>query len=99
MRRNQFTVDAESVQGNADAKVTFKALKVGQHREYLTTKMTDLELLKAHLLGWAGIVGDDEKPLPSPEDQPDILDELYLQEVVSFVKLLFKGPDEDGPKN
>ena len=99
MRRNQFTVDAESVQGNVDATVTFRALKVGQVHKYRTTEMTDRDLLEAHVLSWAGIIDDDEKPLPSPADQPDILDELYLQEVVAFVKLLFKGPDEVSAKN
>lgn len=98
-RRSEFTVDAESAQGNPGAEVTFRALKVGQVREYRETTMTDLALLKAHVLGWAGMVDDDEKPLPSPADQPDILDELYLHEVVEFVKLLFKGPDETTAKN
>ena len=50
-RRSQFTVDAETIQGNEGATVTFKALRVREMREYRATEMTDRDLLEAHVLG------------------------------------------------
>ena len=99
MRRNQFTVDAESVQGNAGAEVTFKALLVADLAEYRTTSMSDRELVEAHLLDWKGIVDDDDKPLPSPKDEPGIIGKLYTHELQQIARLLFVGPDETTPKN
>lgn len=98
-RRSEFTVDAESVQGNAGTTVTFRALKVGEMHVYRTTDRTDRDVLKAQILGWVGIIDDDEKPLPSPADQPDIVDELYMHEQQAMVRLLFQGPDGDSAKN
>ena len=69
-RRKTFTVDAESVQGNEGAEVTFRALKVRELREYRETAMTDTELLQGHITAWSGIVDDNGKDLPSPADDP-----------------------------
>lgn len=99
MRKNQFTVDAESVQGNAGAEVTFRALKVREVTEYRTTSMTDAELLAAHVVAWSGMVDDDGNDLPSPADEPGILGELYVHEQQRLAQLLFQGPDGDSAKN
>jgi hypothetical protein len=99
MRRNQFTVDAESVQGNEGATVTFRALKVRTIREYRETEMTDADLLEAHIISWSGIVDDDGKDLPRPVDGKAVLGELYVHEQVALARLLFQGPDGPEAKN
>jgi hypothetical protein len=98
MRRNQFVVDAESVQGNAGAEVTFRALKVRVLREYRSTGMTDADLLERHVVDWSGFEDDNGKPLPSPKDEPEVLGELYLHEQ-RLAQLLLQGPDGDAAKN
>jgi hypothetical protein len=99
MRRNQFTVDAESVQGIAGAEVTFRCLKVRDVREYQGTGMTDADLIKRHVLSWSGIVDDEGHELPSPSDEPDVLGELYVHEQLALARLLFQGPDGEAAKN
>lgn len=100
MRRSTFTVDAESVQGNAGASVTFRPMTVGEMREYRTNdKITDSDELKARVIAWSGIVDDDEHEMPCPADQPDIVDALYLHEQRALMRLLFAGPDVPQPKN
>ena len=98
-RRSQFTVNAEAIQGNEGATVTFKALRVREMREYRATEMTDRDLLEAHVLGWVGIVDDAGQPLPSPADDPEVLGELYIHEQQALARLLFQGPDGDSAKN
>jgi len=98
-RGAQFTVDAESVQGNEGATVTFSALKVREWREYRTTEMTDIDLVRAHVVAWSGIVGDDGKELPSPADEPTVIDELYMHEQAALARLLWQGPLGDSAKN
>ena len=99
MRRNQFTVNAESIQGNAGAEVTFKGLLVEELAEYRATNMTDRQLVEAHLVDWKGIVDDNDKPLPSPKDEPGIIGKLYTHGLTQIARLLFQGPDEISPKN
>ena len=99
MSRNQFVVSAESVQGNAGAEVTFKALKMREVREYRTLGISDGEVLKEHLMSWSGFVDDNDKALPSPADDPEVLGELYLHEQQALARLLFQGPDEENAKN
>jgi hypothetical protein len=100
MRRYKtFTVDAESVQGNAGASVTFRTLKVRTVSEYNTTEMTDEDLLRQQIESWSGFEDDEGRELPSPSDEPDILGELYLPEKTTLLRLLFRGPDEDTAKN
>jgi len=98
-RRNEFTVDATSVQGNAGATVTFKALKVREVNEYRETDLTDLDLLRGHVLSWSGIVDDEDRDLPDPADEPEILGELYTHEQQALVRLLFQGPNGESAKN
>jgi hypothetical protein len=99
MRRATFTVDARTVQGNEDATVTFKALKVREVREYRESDMTDADLLREHVLSWSGIVDDDGHPLPDPTDEPGVLGELYVHEQAAIARLLFLGPDGADAKN
>ena len=95
MRRNQFTVDAESVQGNAGAEVTFRCLKVREVREWRDDPaQNDTTLLRDHLASWVGIVDDDGEPL----DVGDV-GELYLHEQRALTLLLFAGPDGPAAKN
>ena len=98
-RGSQFTVDAESVQGNEGATVTFRALKVREVNEYRTTEMTDADLLRSHVLSWSGFVDDEGRELPSPADEPDVLGELYVHEQLALSRLLFQGPLGDSAKN
>ena len=99
MRRNQFTVSAESVQGNAGATIVFRSLKVREIREYRESDMTDADLLEKHVLSWTGIVDDAGAELPIPPDEPGILGELYVHEQTVIARLLFQGPDGPEAKN
>ena len=98
-RRNQFVVDAESVQGNEGATVTFHCMKVREMNEYRTTDQTDEDVLRDHVVTWSGIVDDDGHELPSPKDEPGAIGELYLHEQRALVRLLFQGPDGENAKN
>ena len=98
-RRGSFTVDAESVQGNPGAEVTFRALKVREVNEYRNSTQTDEDLLQAHVVSWSGILDDDGHELPSPEDEPGALGELYVHEQFALARLLFAGPDGLSVKN
>jgi len=98
-RRSQFTVNAEAIQGNIGAEVTFRALKVGEAREYRETSMTDQGLLEKHILSWSGFVDDKGNELPCPTDDLSIWDELYVHERIALVHLLYQGPDGDSAKN
>lgn len=99
MRRSTFVADAESVQGNAGATVTFRAVTVGEFAEYRETSMTDREMIAAHVVGWKGIEDDDGHQMPSPADEPDIVGKLYLNELQALARLLFAGPPPIPPKN
>ncbi len=100
MRRNQFTVDAESIQGNAEATVTFRCLKVREVRRYRQDPaFGDHELLEQHIMSWSGIVDDNDRELPNPADDPAVLDELYLHERSQLGTLLFVGPGGPNVKN
>jgi hypothetical protein len=98
-RRSTFTVDASEVQGIEGAEVVFRALKVREFKEYRSTEMTDDDLLAQHLVSWSGFVDDNDKPLPSPADDPGVLGELYLHERSELARLLFQGPDGASAKN
>jgi urate oxidase len=97
MRRNQFTVDAESVQGNAGASVTFNKLLVGEYDEWFdpTSGATDLSVLRSHLVSWEGFEDDNGNALPNPPD----ISSLYLDETKELCKLLLRGPSELSGKN
>ena len=91
-RRSTFEADAESVQGNAGATVTFRAVTVDEFKEYRETSMTDRELLASHVVAWKGIVDDNDQDMPSPADEPGIIGKLYLFELQALARLLFAGP-------
>jgi len=100
MRRNQFVVSAESVQGNAGAEVTFRKVTVGERDRYLEDpEYGDLSIVRDHLLDWVGIVDDEGHELPSPKDEPGVDAALYLDEVGTLARLLFQGPDGISAKN
>ena len=95
MRRNQFTVDAESVQGIEGATVTFRCLKVREVQEWRDDPAQDDEtLLRDHLVAWEGFVDEDGEPLPDAD-----VGELYLHEQRALILLLFQGPDGPNAKN
>lgn len=96
-RRNQFTVGAESVQGNAESSVTFRGLTVAEWDEWFSpvTRTTDADVLRAHLVEWVGFEDEDGNALPNPP----AVDALYLHEVKALCRLLLRGPDELSGKN
>jgi len=95
MRRNQFVCDAESVQGEAGATVTFRCLRVREMREWREdVQQNDETLLRDHLVAWEGIVDDQGEPLPI-----DGAGELYMHEQRALVTLLLQGPDGPEAKN
>ena len=99
-RRNQFTVDAESVQGEAGAEATFSCITIREWREWRDDpKTTDEDLLSEHLVTWSGFVDDEGAELPSPKDEPLIVGELYIHEQRALVLLLLAGPDGESAKN
>ena len=100
MRQSTFTVDAEKVQGNEGATVTFRCLTVRAYREYRASPdIRDYDLVEAHIVSWTGIVGDDGKELPNPKDEPEIVNKLFLHEQGALAILLVQGPDGESAKN
>lgn len=100
MRRSQFTVNAESVQGNAGTEVVYRCLKVREWREWREDPAsTDEDLLRSHLVSWHGFKDDSGAELPSPADEPGSVGELYIHEQRELVRLLLQGPDGDNAKN
>lgn len=97
-RQTTFTVDAESVQGIAGASITFRALKVGEWRTYISTSQTDADLVRDHVLTWT-LVDDEGNQMPDPQDEPDILNDLYIHEQQAIVRLLLQGPGGESAKN
>lgn len=88
-RRNQFIVDAESVQGNAGAEVTFRAIKVREWEAYRTDPEKTLpDLLGEHVIDWSGFTDDDGHTMPSPKDEPGIVGDLYFHEMRELQRLL-----------
>lgn len=100
-RTKTFSVDASSVQGNPDARVTFKAIKRGVWRQYLEDRdFGDDKLASMHIVSWTGFTDDAGEELPSPSEQPDVLDELYQHEIGALARLLAMGPNgPDALKN
>jgi len=92
-RRSTFIADAESVQGNKGATVTFRAITVDEFKDYLAKdEITDKDMLATHVIAWKGIEDDDGNALPVPKDEPGIVGSLYLSELKALSKLLFAGP-------
>jgi len=98
-RRKQFTVDAESVQDEPGATITFRCLKVGEADDYRSNDVTATEFLVQHIVTWAGVKGDNGEDLPSPADEPGIVAALYLHERDAMLRLLWQGPDGESAKN
>ena len=98
-RRSTFIADAESVQGNKGATVTFKAITLDEWDEYVTTPKTDRELLTERVVAWKGIVDDDDFELPSPADDQAIIGKLYTAEKDALMRLLYSGAPAIPVKN
>ena len=99
-RRSTFTVDAESVQGNAGATVTFQRITWGERDRYLNDPdYGDAAMLSEHIVDWHGIEDDDGNEIPSPKDEPGVVAVLYVDEVTALIRLLFQGPSGESAKN
>jgi hypothetical protein len=99
-RRTQFTVDAESVQGNAGATITFSCITIGERKAYLSDPDLDnIDMIRLHTLSWSGIVDNDGNELPDPKDEPDAIDALFMVEMRAINRLMWQGPDGDSAKN
>ena len=100
-RRNAaFTVDAQQVQGNPGATVTFRAVTVGERREYLDSPDVDnVVMLQRHVVSWTGIVGNDDRELPNPADEPQAINALFMHEMNEMHRLLWLGPNGEPSKN
>ena len=100
MRRAQFTVNAEGVQGNVGAEVTFKCLEGGVWRAWRKNPESDnFDLLLPYTLDWHGFTDDKGNELPSPKDEPDIVLKLYMDEQTKLIRLFLQGPDGESAKN
>ena len=97
-RKSTFTVDAESVQGNPGATVTFSMLTVGEWKAY-PQDIIDVDLVTNHVVSWTGIVDNEGDPMPNPADDPGVIDALYLPEQKALARLLWAGPDGESAKN
>jgi len=92
-RRSTFEADAESVQGNKGATVTFRAVTSDEYKEYRgDASMTDREMIVSYVIAWKGIVDDNDHELPCPADEPEIIGKLYLTELRALARLLYNGP-------
>ncbi len=98
-RRSTFIAGAESVQGNAGATVTFRAITLDGWDDYVTSPKTDRELLVEHVIAWKGVVDDDDNALPSPADEPGIIGRLYTAEKAALMRLLYTGAPAIPVKN
>lgn len=100
MRKSSFTVDAESVQGNAGATVTFRKVTVGERARYFEDDdYNDPELIGEHIIDWSGIVDDEGHEIPSPRDEPGVVAALYVDELRRLALLFWQGPEGDNAKN
>jgi hypothetical protein len=93
MRRNQFKVDAESVQGNAGAWVECKAIPLGEYQTWIADSgKGNLELLQEYLIDWGGLEDSDGHEMPSYKAEPDAIKLLYLHEINAIAALVIRGP-------
>lgn len=94
--------DASKVQGEG-AYVIVSGVKVREIRELRKhakdESFDDFEggvgLLAKHVVKW-NFVDDEEKPLPSPKEDPTVIDELTNEEVTFLVDLLMGESGESG---
>ena len=91
-RRSTFIADAEVVQGNKGATVTFKAITLDEWDEYVADPdVSDRDLLAERVVAWKGIEDDDGHELPSPADDQTIIGKLYTAEKDALMRLLYSG--------
>lgn len=96
------TVDSDAVQGKG-SWVKIKALRLKQMRRIRKQQAAEgedfdnfeagLDLLREHVADW-NWVDDDGQRLPSPADDPDVLDDLTDQEVDFLTNLIAPGEEE-----
>jgi hypothetical protein len=104
-RRSVVTHKSDEVQGEGSFVVT-TAVKVKEIREIrkhaADPDFDDFEggigLLAAHIVKW-NWVDDEGKPLPSPNEDPKVIDELTNEESEYLVGLLMgeKGSSKNSP--
>lgn len=100
-RIHTFQINAESIQGIEDAELTCKTVKQKKWDRYIKDPdYGDSALVRDHIVGWKGIVGENDKELPSPADDPEVFSELYMYEIGRISVLVAQGPDgSDALKN
>jgi hypothetical protein len=91
-------VDSEEVMGEG-SYVTLKAPLWGDVQDLqggnLTEKEVGMEMLKRVVVGWDW-VDDEDKPLPLPSSDPDVLNRLQLVEM-NFLSQAFDKHIKVGP--
>ena len=100
-RVDSFTFNAESVQGVEGATITSKSVLRGDWKLYATdAEHGDGWYVELHVISWKGIVDSNGNELPSPADEPGILDALYMHETGEIARLISQGPNgPDALKN
>lgn len=99
-RIKTFTVNADSVQPGAT--ITFKTLRRREWSEWTdpdNDKIDDGAMMLSHIISWTGIQDDNGNELPSPQESPDVIGELYMHEVQAAARLLVGGPNGEHAKN
>lgn len=81
-----------TVKGSREYRRTYEAAETVDEREALV-----LAELRAHIVAW-NWVDEDGKPLPSPQDNPEVLEGLTSREV-AYLRDALNGGDELELKN
>jgi len=75
-------------------------ITVGDRNAYVEqADVDDITMLRSHIQSWTGIVDDHDELLPSPADDPDVIDCLYMTELRALARLMWAGPDGPDAKN
>ena len=93
-RRVQKRFDTKDVQGK-DSYVVMSSLRVGERRDYVekskgknfSMMKWGIDILTKHIIEW-NWVGDDDEPLPTPRDDPKVMDDMTDEESELLVMLL-----------
>jgi len=101
-RLYKHTYDSSAVQGE-DSFVTITALTVKEIRAARSDKDQNffefgLQIIQEHVLDW-NWVNNAGEPLPSPSDNPDVVDELTENEATFLANLFINGGTEVELKN
>ncbi len=99
-RRAQRRINSDEVQGKG-SWVLVSALTVKEARtmrkqaedENFDSFGSGLDLVKAHVLDW-NWVDDEDESMPSPRTEPDIVDELTIEEA-EFLANALLGEDAE----